>query len=436
MIKTGRYILFALWVVIVSSPAVYAVSEYEVNEAFAKSDEKRMEYKKLQAESVALSLELAKMNRELVEAAKRIQKDEDSITKTEGELKLLQDKLRVSEEKFNEEYQGLAKMLAAIENLALHPTDSLIFQPLTPVEMIQSAVLMRESVPYLKNNAEKIRKDLDELAKQKKAAEQKLIELSNKTEDLKQKQVSIKKMVGQKAKLQEELEGQKSKAREDALRLAAEASDLKDLMDKALKEAEIKRRKQEELKRAAREREIEAQKKLEEEQLKRLRENRASGFENQDALLPDEKDNLEVDNVTYDVVQSIKNEAKALSAAKQFVRPVRGDVVTNYGQELSKGVASKGIIIKTRPQAQVVAPYDGTVVFAGPFKGYGNLIIIEHGSDVVSLVAGMSSIEPENGQMVLAGEPIGLMPDTNEAKLYMEIRKDKKTVNPVAWLGL
>ena len=42
----------------------------------------------------------------------------------------------------------------------------------------------------------------------------------------------------------------------------------------------------------------------------------------------------------------------------------------------------------------------------------------------VSLVAGMSSIEPENGQMVLAGEPIGLMPDTNEAKLYMEIRKD------------
>lgn len=190
------------------------------------------------------------------------------------------------------------------------------------------------------------------------------------------------------------------------------------------------------MKRAAREREIEAQKKLEEEQLKRLRENRASGFENQDALLPDEKDNLEVDNVTYDVVQSIKNEAKALSAAKQFVRPVRGDVVTNYGQELSKGVASKGIIIKTRPEAQVVAPYDGTVVFAGPFKGYGNLIIIEHGSDVVSLVAGMSSIEPENGQMVLAGEPIGLMPDTNEAKLYMEIRKDKKTVNPVAWLGL
>ena len=437
MKKTVLHIFFAL-PILISAGFVQAVSEEQITALEQKSDLKRMEYKKLQAESIALNLELTKMNKQLVEAAKRVQKDEDSICKTEEDLKLLQNKLRVSEERFNKEYKNLADMLAAIQNLALHSTDPLILQPLTPVEIIRSAVLMRESVPYLQENADKIKKDLEELNAQKKAAHDKLLELSNKTEDLKQKQISIKKMIAEKGKLYEKLEGQKTKAKEDAVRLASEASDLKDLMEKALKEEELKRRKQEELKRAAREREKAEQRKLEEEQIKRLREGRAYGFEGQD-LIEEETPEEQVSDTSYDVVQaqSSTSSTKKISAASgQFVRPVRGEIITSYGQETSKGVNAKGIVIKTRPEAQVVAPYDGTVVFSGPFKGYGNLIIINHGADVVSLVGGMSSVDTENGQMVLAGEPIGLMPQTQEAKLYMEIRKNTKPVNPVPWLGL
>ena len=120
-----------------SAPLVQAasISQTDVEALEQKSDQKKMEYKKLQAESVALSLELAKMNRELVEAAKRVQKDEDSITKTEEELKLLKDKVRVTQENFDKEYQNLSMLLASIQNLALHPKDSLLFQPLTPVEV-------------------------------------------------------------------------------------------------------------------------------------------------------------------------------------------------------------------------------------------------------------------------------------------------------------
>ena len=435
----NRYagLLIFIFVAINFAAPAYTVSEAEVNAAVQKSDLKKMEYKKLQAESVALSLELAKMNKQLVEAAKRVQKDEDSITKTEEELKLLEQKLREKEESFNHEYQNLATVLAAMQNLALHPTDSLIFQPLTPVEIIQSAVLMRESVPYLKNNADKIKKDLTELTTQKEAVRKKLLELSNQTQDLKKKQVALKKLADEKSKLHQQLEGEKSKAREEALKLASEASDLKDLMEKAIQQAEINRRKKEELKRAARERELEAQRKLEEEQIARLRENRAYGFENQDKIDYDEKNDLD-DREKYDIVRS-KESTNALGsnsvARGQFVRPARGEVITSYGQELSKGVTSKGIVIKTRANAQVVASYDGTVVFSGPFKGYGNLIIIDHGSDIVSLVGGMSSVETENGQMVLAGEPVGLMPDNNDAKLYMEIRKNTKPINPAPWLG-
>ena len=61
---------------------------------------------------------------------------------------------------FNKEYESLSELLTAIQNLALHPTDSLLFQPLTPVEIIQSAILMRETVPFLDKNAAKLKEDL------------------------------------------------------------------------------------------------------------------------------------------------------------------------------------------------------------------------------------------------------------------------------------
>ncbi len=205
---------------------------------------------------------------------------------------------------------------------------------------------------------------------------------------------------------------------------------MRDLMEKAIVEAEIKQRKKEEIKRAALSREREERLKLEEAQLERIRNKASLGFENQEKAETTQ-------NVHYDTVYAKSLEAKSSvpqNGNGRFTRPVRGTVITSYGQELSKGVTSKGIVIQARDNAQVVAPYDGTVVFSGPFKGYGNLIIISHDSHIISLIAGMKEIETENGQMLLAGEPVGIMPDEN-AKLYMEIRKNKKPINPLPWLG-
>lgn len=114
--------------------------------------------------------------------------------------------------------------------------------------------------------------------------------------------------------------------------------------------------------------------------------------------------------------------------------PARGQVVTRYGEETAKGVSSKGIIVKTRSQAQVIAPFDGTVIFAGPFRGYGNLIIIDHGKGYLSLLAGLETIDTELGQLLLAGEPVGQMPDDDDARLYIEIRKDNHPINPLTWI--
>ena len=89
--------------------------------------------------------------------------------------------------------------------------------------------------------------------------------------------------------------------------------------------------------------------------------------------------------------------------------------------------------MQTRPAAQVISPFDGTVLFAGEFKGYGNLIIIEHGDGYHSLLSGLDNIDCTVGQNVLTGEPVGRMSNSQSDKLYLEFRKNGQPVNPETW---
>ena len=99
------------------------------------------------------------------------------------------------------------------------------------------------------------------------------------------------------------------------------------------------------------------------------------------------------------------------------------------------GVRSKGITITSRPGAAVVAPYDGVVAFAGPFRGYGQLLIIEHSEGYHTLLAGLGRIDAAVGQHILAGEPVGVMENDGAPSLYVELRRDGQPINPLPWLA-
>ena len=121
-------------------------------------------------------------------------------------------------------------------------------------------------------------------------------------------------------------------------------------------------------------------------------------------------------------------------AKGRLSRPARGPLVTAFHSELSKGVVSNGIDIKTAAKAQVIAPFDGTVIYAGPFKNFANLVIIDHGEGYTSLLSGLGETDTEVGQTLLAGEPIGTMPADANSKLHMEIRKNNHPVDPNEWI--
>ena len=132
------------------------------------------------------------------------------------------------------------------------------------------------------------------------------------------------------------------------------------------------------------------------------------------------------------------------SAKKLLPLPVNGTRIRNFGGSDGNGGQEKGISIATRPSAQVTTPCDGWVVYAGPFRSYGQLLILNAGGGYHVLIAGMERISVNIGQFVLTGEPVAIMGSqsqiasilaapSSQPVLYIEFRKDGAPIDSGPW---
>lgn len=113
-----------------------------------------------------------------------------------------------------------------------------------------------------------------------------------------------------------------------------------------------------------------------------------------------------------------------------FLQPVNGRVTRQYGQADEVGNKSLGLTFAALPGARIVSPARGKVMFAGPFKGYGLIVIVEHGDDMHSLIAGFGRLDVAIGQKVSQGEPLGLTAGPGGAQPVAEKRDDTGSEKP------
>jgi murein hydrolase activator len=125
--------------------------------------------------------------------------------------------------------------------------------------------------------------------------------------------------------------------------------------------------------------------------------------------------------------------AQPSNAPTQYLLPVSGRLVTGFGASVPGQVQSRGISIASRGGAQVVSPAAGRVVFAGPYQGYGTIVIIEHGGGWTSLVTGLAVLDTRVGRDLVAGSPLG-QAGPGRPVLSLELRKDGAPVNPLDFL--
>ncbi|HEY9164132.1 MAG TPA: peptidoglycan DD-metalloendopeptidase family protein [Magnetovibrio sp.] len=384
-----------------------------------KIQSQQAESERQKARADALKTELAAVNAELVAAAKRAQDQEVLVIELEDKLAQLEREANQKGQQLRARRQQFSGVVMALTRIARFPTEALVAQPMPAEDTVRSAILLRAAVPAIETRAKSLQLELQELATARVRVAERRSELQGAVDKLRAEAAGIEAVRKQKAALRAEAISKSRAAQSKAQKLGREAKNLRDLMESL--EAERKK--------AA----AEAQKRREAERLAAKQQNKAKSTLH---VQPESAPLQQSQDVTG--LSALGSIAKARG---QLPFPVVGKVVGSYGQALEGGLTSKGLSLEARDGAQVIAPFDGKVVFAGPFRGYGQLLIIDHGEGYHSLLAGLGRIDALIDQPVLAGEPVATMLEGvgsdpgGRPVLYVEFRRDNQPINPLPWLA-
>ncbi|MDE0539758.1 MAG: peptidoglycan DD-metalloendopeptidase family protein [Rhodospirillales bacterium] len=401
-LKVISLLLFSLAVPIAAAAQNVGGGLKEAERELQRSQSKS---RTLDRQDERLGRELGQLRRARVLAARQIQALEAKINELETEVRELDAAEKAKNALLADRRAQYAEVLSAIHRMSLFPPEAVVVQPLEPADLVRTAILLQSTVPRLQDQASRIRDDLSALNETR----DHILESRRRLEDAR-KEIDAQR--GKLALLQLEKSRERDEIatarRAEARRLAAltaKVTDLRDLFGRL---------------EADRERALTAAPRPE----------------------PRARPGIPAENgagrpAAAGPAETALWSRRPISLAKgRLPPPVVGRVKGRYGEVLRPGITRKGIEIETAARAQVVAPYDGKVVFAGDFRGYGQLLIIEHSEGYHSLLAGMTRIDGAPGQWLLAGEPVGVMGPAAEEKpsLYVEFRRKGQPINPLPWL--
>jgi septal ring factor EnvC (AmiA/AmiB activator) len=324
----------------------------------------------------------------------------------------------------------------ALQRLALRPSDALTLSPLKPDDAVRTAILLRAAAPSIRASTRALEAELSELYRVRGEMEDQQQRVAAAAAGLLDRRRALETLADEKAAAQTALAVAGDAATARARKLADEAADLKDLLAKL--EAEKVRRQQ-----------ADAARRAAEEQAERERRDAAVAAAPSPRIVLKPPPGVDAAPGAPQIA-AVPPAASPTQPARRppedlrgFAQargtmpfPVVGALTRRYGEGAEANAArSKGIVITARAAAQVIAPFDGVVAFAGPFRGYGLLLIIEHSEGYHTLLAGLGRIDAAIDQRVFAGEPVGAMDAEGEPDLYVELRHDGQPVNPLPWLA-
>jgi murein hydrolase activator len=364
----------------------------------------------LRREAAVLAQELVKFRRESITQAKAIQEHEQRVTWLEAKLTDLNHQQLEKKVKLKRQRRQFASVLIALQRLANNPPEALIAQPIAPGDMVRSAILLRAAVPKLEFHASRLRQDLAALDAAHQETLARRLELESASTKLRHERANLKRLLLDTARLKGQIAARSKRASRRVKLLTKKEKSLQGLMTRLTRERKLRA-----------EKEKLRQKKIKLKAPQSVAKNSVSKESQKASKSP----------------QEVHPEKPFSQARGRLPLPAVGRLTGLYGQAKKSGMTHKGITIKTRPGAQVVAPYGGTVVFSGPFRRYGQLLIIEHSEGYHSLLAGMALIDRKAGQKVFAGEPVGSMGVTKGGvpSLYLELRRNGQPINPLPWLA-
>ncbi len=359
---------------------------------------------KIKSDMAAAIRDQEEISEKLVNVAKVIQSQETAITAVEARILKLRKEEIIIRAELAEKQDVLSELLAGLQRLEQNPPPALVVEPNDVLAALRGAMMFGTIVPELRAEAELLTSKLARLDHIRASVESEKAVHDENIASLKTSQIAMNELVAHKKQLVFDGTGKLENEKKRSLELAKKAKSLKQLI------AEL----------AAAKREEEAKKTAE---LKVLEAER----QRQEAALLKPRINLS------------QNRGRL-----EF--PAQGQILKKFGDDDGLGSTLRGLAIATRSEAQVTAPVDSKVEFAGPFRSYGQLLILDAGEGYLVLMAGMHEISAGIGQSIRAGEPVGIMGNGPSSVtllgdqvaeprpvLYIEFRKSGEAVDSAPW---
>ncbi len=414
-----------------------------------------------------LNLEREKLNARLLETAAEIQKSEAKLTKIEGRIGELEAQEKLVRGSLSQRQGQIAQLLAALQRMGRNPPPVMITRREDALGMVRSAMLLSAAFPGMRTQALALAQTLDNL-------ETVMTSIRQENEKERAENARLNDMRTRLAGLLEERrqsvtakQDELQKVRQEAAEISKSAADLGELITR-LDEAVT--------------RNTAGLQAYQEEAKHQVAAAEAGATPSSSASPAGPGANETAPPTTSPASKpaaATGPEVAALSPQAELAKPavvelapsrlslmpgsagrikpaipfqlakaklplpVQGRRVISFGEKTQYGSTSKGIVLETRANAQVVSPCDGWVVYAREFRSYGQLLIINAGGGYHVLVAGMSQIDVQPGQFILAAEPVGTMSAVPKAEqdgsqttapvLYVEFHKDGQPIDPDPW---
>ena len=358
----------------------------------------------LKREIDELSADRRKLAQDLIGTAARTRATESRIEATQQRLEPLAAREATVRQSIDDRRAVIGEVLAALQRIGRRPPPALIASPEDALQAVRTAMVLGAVLPDMRVKVDALAADLTELLNLRKTITAERDRLKSEIAALDKDRARTTALVEERQKQQAEREKALAAERSRAAELARQSGDLKELiakleagLDPAVREA----------REAARSDGRPA----------------LSAYRDPGRLAP----------------------AVAFASLRgQVPMPVNGVKLRNFGSPDGNGGTERGLTVATRAAAQVTAPADGWVVYAGPFRSYGQLLILNAGGGYHILLAGMDRISVDLGQFVLAGEPVAAMGSgshiaailasgSSQPVLYIEFRKNGTPVDPGPW---
>jgi len=358
---------------------------------------------KLKAEISAIGQDRSKLNEQLIDVAGKVRAAETGITDAEARLRPLDAREQAIRSSQDSRRTEIVEVLAALQRAGRRTPPALLVRPEDALQSLRTAMLLGSVVPDLRARATSLANDLSELIALRKTTATERDRLAADRDRLKTDQTRLAALVDERQRQQGAIEKDMEAESARAIALAKQADSLQGLIAKM----------EQDVKAAAKAALAASQSGRSDSAL----------FKNPNRTSP----------------------AIAFASAKGLFRfPVNGAKIRDFGGSDGAGGIEKGISLASRPGAQVTTPCDGWVVYAGPFRSYGQLLILNAGGGYHVLIAGMERISVNIGQFVLTGEPVATMGSTSQVAsilatnasqpvLYVEFRKDGTPIDPGPW---